>query len=119
MSERLPATRHLSPATSRRDAHGGAVEVLEPVLEADGRELVAAGVEGQGLQDVGAGLAELDVQVRSASGFVSATSGRERAGAHPAALLEFQQISAVAEDGTFGEAFEDVFLGQAVCLLNR
>ena len=63
------------PRDLLRDADGGAVQVLEPVLEADRRELVAAGVEGQRLEYLGARLAELDVQLLSASGRVSATSG--------------------------------------------
>ena len=98
VSERLPATRQWSPATSRRDAHGRAVEVLEPVLEADRRELVAAGVEGQRLEHVGARLAKLDVELPQRLGPRQRDLGRERAGAHPAALLELQQIAAVAED---------------------
>ena len=93
-----------------RDPHGRAVQVLEPVLEADGRELVAAGVERQRLQDLGARLAELDVELLQRLRPGQRDLGRERAGAHPAALLELEQISPVAQDGTFGEPFEESLL---------
>ena len=96
-----------------RDAHGRAVEILELVLEADRRELVAAGVEGQGLEDVGARLAELDVHLPQRFRVRQRHLRRERAGSNPAALLQLQEVSAVAEHGTLGEAFEDVLLSQA------
>ena len=44
------------------DAHGGAIQFFEPVLEADRGQFVAAGVEGQRLQNIGAGFAKLDMQ---------------------------------------------------------
>ena len=62
----------LVPGDLFGDAHGGAVQVLEPVLEPDGRELVAAGVERQRLQHLGARLAELDVELLAAPRAASA-----------------------------------------------
>ena len=102
---------HEAPVASdfAGDAHGGAVELLEAVLEADGRELVAAGVERQRLQHVGARLAELDVQLPQRLGPRQRDLGRERARADPAAFLQFQKVSAVSQHRAFGQPFQDAF----------
>ncbi len=92
------------------DSDGGAVEIFELVVETDGREFVAAGVKGQRLQDIGAGFAKFDVQFAKRVGMQQGDFGSERTRAHPSALFEFQQITAVAQDWSFFEAIENAFL---------
>src|SRR4029453_16579488 len=80
---------------------------------------VAAGVERQRLQDIRPRLAKLDVEVAQRLRPRQRNLGRERARAHPAALLQLQQIAAVAQDRALGESFQDpFFLGQSLSLLH-
>ena len=86
------------------DSDGGAVEVLELVVKANRRQLVAAGVEGQRLEDIRASFAKFDVQLAESVRMQQGNFGSERTRAHPAALFELQQVTAVAQDWSVLEA---------------
>ena len=98
-----------------RDADGGAVQIFEPVLQADGGQFVAAGIKRQRLQDIGAGFAKLDMQFAQRVWMQQRNFGSERTRAHPSAFFQFQQITAVAQDRTFLEAFENAFFLAMMC----
>ena len=92
-----------------RDAHGRAVQVFEPVLQADRGQLVAAGVKRQRLQNICAGFAKLDMQFAQRVGMEQRDFRSERTRAHPSPLFQFQQITAIAQDRTVLETFENAF----------
>ena len=89
------------------DAHRRAVDVVDAIGEAHGRELVVAGVEGHGLQHLGARHQELAVQLRQGLRMLDHHLRRERTRLHVAALLQLEQVAAVAQHRTFGQPFQD------------
>jgi hypothetical protein len=91
------------------DANGGAVQFFDAVTHADGGEFIAAGVEGERLENFGAGVAKFAVQFEERFGIVERDFRRKRPGANAAALFEFEEVAAVAENGAGGEPFEDSF----------
>ena len=90
-----------------RDAHGVAVDLVDAAGEPDRGELVVARVEGHGLQHLGPRPQELAMQLLQRLGVLDHHLGRERARLHVAALLQLQQIAAVAQHGSVGDAFQD------------
>ena len=94
----FPATRQRSPAACFGDANGGAVQFFDAIAHADGGEFIAAGVEGEGLENFGAGFAKFAVQFEERFGIVERDFRRKRACANAAALFEFEEVAAVAEN---------------------
>ena len=94
--ERVALRRHLPS-----DADGVAVDLVDLAGEADGRELVIARVEGHRLEDLGAGAQEFAVQLRERIRVFDHHLGCERSRLHVPALLELEQVPAVAEHRAF------------------
>jgi hypothetical protein len=72
------------------DADGGAVDIFDAVFEADCRQLVAAGVEGEGLEDFGSRFAEFDVEFAEGVGVDDGDFGCEGTRTDPSAFFEFE-----------------------------
>ena len=90
-----------------RDLHGVAVDVVDLAREADRRELVVARVERHRLEHVDPRAQELAVQLLQRVGVLDHDLGRERPRLHVPALLQLQQVAAVAQHGALGEPFQD------------
>ena len=105
----IASNQTLLASNFARDAHGGAIQLFEPVLETDCCQLVAAGVKRQRLQNIGTGLAKLNMQFAQRVGMQQSDFRSERTRAHPSPFFQFQQITAVAEDGTFLQTLENAF----------
>ena len=91
------------------DLQGGAVERLEQVLLADHAHLLTVSVVGEGLDDVGTGPLEVDVEGTQGVGEFEGHLGDELAGGQISALLELEQETFRADHGAGVEA-----LGQGV-----
>ena len=89
------------------DTDGRAVDLVHLAGQPHRRELVVARVEGHRLQHLGTRAQELAVELREGVRMLDHHLGRERARLDVAALLELEQVAAVAEDGAIGESFED------------
>ena len=94
-----------------RDLQGRAVERLEEVLLADDPHLLAVPVVREGLDDVGAGPLEVDVEAAQRLGELERDLGHEFSRGEVTALLEFEEEAFRADHGTGVEA-----LGEGVGL---
>src|SRR5215211_6935341 len=83
------------------DPGGLPVDVVHAALEPDRRQLVLAGIESKGLQNVDPGPDELPMQPGEGLGVRDAYLGHEGTGLHVAPALQLQQISTVPEDNAF------------------
>ena len=90
-----------------RDLHGVAVDVVDLVGEADRGELVVARVERHRLEHIDAGAQELAVELLQGVRVLDHHLGRERSRLHVSALLQLQQVAAIAKHGAVREPFQD------------
>src|SRR3990172_2751902 len=96
-----------------REAKGLAVERLEIVLAADGAELLAVAVVGEGDHDLGAGAEELAVELPHRVGEVEDYLGHVRPALQVAAALELEEVALGAEDGVARKSFDKRAHGSA------
>jgi hypothetical protein len=69
-------------------------------------ELFAVGVVGERLDHVRAGVDELAVELRDLLGVVEHDLRHKRPGLEVAPALQFEQVTLGADDGAFGQPFE-------------
>ena len=100
--QRAGLARHV-----RGDPQRLAVDLLERVLLADQPQLLAVGVVRERLDDVGAGVDELAVQLRHQLGVLEHDLGHERPRLQVAAPLEFEEVALGADDGALRETIEE------------
>ena len=77
-------------------------------------QLAAAAVEGHHLKDLGSGVGHLMMELADRGRMADDDLRGERAGDDPTALLELDNVAAVAEHGPVGQALQD-----AVCHRRR
>src|SRR5207247_6476196 len=88
-------------------AHRGAVDLPYAVREPGRRQLLLARVEGEALQDLGAGVEELLMELLHRCRMFEDDFRGEGARLHVPALLQFEEVPSVAEHGPLVEALED------------
>src|SRR5918996_53752 len=93
------------------DPDRGPVDVVDLVGQPDRGQLVLAGVEREGLEDLRPGPEELAVELGQRLGVGQAHLGRERAGPDVPALLQLEQVATVAEDGALGQPLQETWRG--------
>src|SRR5205823_7610247 len=88
------------------DGQGLAVQRLQEMLFADDAQLLAVGVVGEGLDDVGARVHEVAVDLPHHLGMLEHDLGYESAGLQVPALLAREEIAFRANDGAACESLE-------------
>ena len=96
----------LSRATSLARSSARAVDRLEVVLAADHAQLLAVRVVGERLDDIGAGVDEIAVQLRDRVRVLEHHLGDEGAGLQVAAALELEDVALGADHGAVLEALQ-------------
>src|SRR5207245_6939422 len=84
--------------------------VAHPVRIPDRREFLFARVEGEGLQDLRAGVEELLMELLHRGRMLEDDFRREGSRLNVTAFLEFEQITAITQNDTFLQLLKDAFV---------
>src|SRR5207249_11544854 len=104
--------RHARPVACdlAGEADRGAVDIARLVRISDRREFLLARVEGDGLQDFGTCVEELLMELFHRCRMLEDGLRREGPRLNVAAFLEFEKVSAIAEDDALFQSLEDAHL---------
>src|SRR2546430_807010 len=79
---------------------GGLIDLASAIRLANRAELAPAAVEGHDLEHLCAGVCHLAMELADGVGMIQRHLGRERAGRHPATLLELDDVTPVPQPRT-------------------